>query len=97
MHKSIATAVYLAAFLVFFFSLRLFLARIFDLDISPFQAHNLPEQSVATRNDRVVIVTGVSYDKVKDFDGVDGFYQKMWDNRLSYTEAHGKFFRFGRR
>lgn len=46
---------------------------------------------MAIKTNRVVIVTGASYEKLKDFDGIDGFYQKTWDNRLSYTEAHGKF------
>ena len=77
MQKSIAAAAFTSAFFVFFFSLRLFLARIFGPDIFPFQIHNLPEQWVATESNRVVVVTGASYEKVTDFDGIDGFYQKM--------------------
>jgi hypothetical protein len=38
----------------------------------------------------VVIVTMVSYERLDVFKGFDDFYQKMWDNRVTYAEAHGK-------
>lgn len=43
----------------------------------------------SNKKNGVVIVTAASYEKLADFAGVDGFYQKMWDNRMSYAGAHG--------
>jgi hypothetical protein len=38
----------------------------------------------------VVIVTAASHEKlVGDFQEIDNFYQKIWDNRNTYAEAHG--------
>jgi uncharacterized YccA/Bax inhibitor family protein len=37
----------------------------------------------------VVIVTAASTEKLVDFSGVDNFYQNMWNNRMSYANAHG--------
>lgn len=61
--------------------------------IFPFQTKELlPDQSIVSTTSNVVIVSAASYAKLKDFDGIEGFYQKMWDNRMSFAEAHGKLF-----
>lgn len=38
----------------------------------------------------VVLLTGLTFERLQDFDGVDDFYAKLWNNRLTYTSAHGK-------
>ena len=37
----------------------------------------------------VVIVTAVSVEKLEEFKEVDGFYEKIRQNRRTYAEAHG--------
>jgi hypothetical protein len=37
----------------------------------------------------VVMLTAASYQKLRDFKQVPDFYQKMWNNRMAYAEAHG--------
>ena|SRR5204863_1336450 len=39
----------------------------------------------------VVILTAASFEKLEDFKEVEGFYQKVWDNRMDYADAHGNF------
>jgi hypothetical protein len=36
----------------------------------------------------VVLVTTASSGKLNDFKDVDNFYQKLWDNRMSYAVHH---------
>jgi hypothetical protein len=37
----------------------------------------------------VVLLTGVTYERLSVFAGVDHFYTKMWRNRLGYARTHG--------
>jgi hypothetical protein len=37
----------------------------------------------------VVLLTGLTTNKLKDFEGVDDFYGKLWNNRLTFTVTHG--------
>lgn len=38
---------------------------------------------------RVVLVTGLTYDKTSVFEGIDGWYNKVWENREAYARLHG--------
>ena len=40
-------------------------------------------------NHGVVVLTGLTSKTLKDFEGVEGFYDKMWNNRVTYATAHG--------
>ena len=37
----------------------------------------------------VILVTTASYEKVKEFDGVEKYYLNVWQNRRAFTEQHG--------
>jgi hypothetical protein len=37
----------------------------------------------------VVLLSGITYDRISAFKGTDDFYARMWENRLGYTDAHG--------
>src|SRR5271170_4117878 len=89
MRKSILTITFALSSL---FSLVFFIShfRLSELDITDNtvpQPH--PIESSNNKTNSVIIVTAASYEKLADFEGVDGFYQKMWDNRMSFAEAHG--------
>ena len=92
MRKGVAILAFISALLLSFLCFRLFLADMLGLGKFPFQFHdpNVPGQSEENKTNRVVILTGASYEKLRDFEGIEGFYQKMWDSRLSFAEAHGK-------
>src|SRR5271168_4091953 len=86
MRKSVITMTFA---LISLFSLVFFIShfRLSELDIT----HNTvpqtrPIESLNNKTNGVIIVTAVSYEKLVDFEGVDGFYQKMWDNRMSFAE-----------
>ena len=88
MRKSLITITFALIslfWLVFFISH----IRLSELDFT----HNTVPQTrpieSSNKTNGVVIVTAASYEKLADFEGVDGFYQKMWDNRMSFAEAHG--------
>lgn len=38
---------------------------------------------------RVVMVTTLSHEKIKEFNGVDNFYDKIWRNRKAFADLHG--------
>ncbi len=42
-----------------------------------------------TRKKGVVIVTTLSHEKIKEFSGVDNFYEKLWRNRKAFADLHG--------
>lgn len=37
----------------------------------------------------VVVLTGLTSNTLKDFEGVGDFYGKLWNNRATYAMAHG--------
>jgi hypothetical protein len=41
------------------------------------------------RKKGVVIVTTLSHEKIKEFSGVDNFYEKLWRNRKAFADLHG--------
>jgi hypothetical protein len=38
---------------------------------------------------RVVLLTGLTSKTLKEFENVDDFYEKLWNNRLTYAMRHG--------
>jgi hypothetical protein len=60
---------------------------------SEFQGGDTQVPQVASKiANKVVMVTAASREKLVDFQDIDNFYQKTWDNRMSYAEAHGNYF-----
>src|SRR5277367_1994793 len=37
----------------------------------------------------VVLLTGVTYERLTVFTGVENIYEKIWENRQGYATAHG--------
>lgn len=37
----------------------------------------------------VIMVTGLTYERLDSFKDIEDFYQKVWENREQYAEAHG--------
>lgn len=37
----------------------------------------------------VVLLTGVTYERLSVFAGVENIYEKIWENRQGYASAHG--------
>lgn len=48
-----------------------------------------PEQVGVPAHHGVVLLTGLTAEKLKDFEGVEEFYEKQWNNRATYALAHG--------
>ena len=40
----------------------------------------------------VILLTGLTSKTLEEFNGVDDFLGKMWNNRLTYALAHGMYF-----
>jgi hypothetical protein len=71
------------------FILLLYSLWTFDLVFTRTFHESVPETESNTARGGVVIVTAASTEKLEDFQGIDHFYQHMWNNRMSYAEAHG--------
>jgi hypothetical protein len=41
----------------------------------------------------VVLLTGLTSKTLRDFEDVDRFYDKLWNNRMTYAMAHGNSLR----
>jgi hypothetical protein len=48
---------------------------------------SIPQRNVVGHG--VVLLTGVTYERLAAFAEVDDFYSKLWRNRLGYAAAHG--------
>ena len=41
------------------------------------------------RQQGVLLVTTASHEKIKEFNGVENVYEKIWQNRKAFTDQHG--------
>ena len=63
-----------------------------SLDASALQSRETISEDGISSKHGVVLLTGLTFEKLQDFEGVQDFYGKIWNNRISYAQVHGNSF-----